>query len=273
MEQAHRRGMADTTGILHNIANILNSVNVTSQSMESLMAGSAVDDLLMANSLLEQNIGDLEEFVLTSPKGKMLMQYYVNLGSEFDIFRGKMQTYIGRLADKVSLIEGIVNAQQSYTDVKSSLERLDVIPVIEDVLNMHQTAIDRKGAVVERNYEGSIIAMAQRTKLFHVLTNIVKNGIESMEKTEPGSRVLTVAVYKKDVNTIISISDSGEGIAEGNLEHIFAYGFTTKKDGHGFGLHSCANYMTEMKGRIWAENKTTGRGATFVLQLMAPSGT
>ncbi|HEX2947816.1 MAG TPA: substrate-binding domain-containing protein [Clostridia bacterium] len=273
MEQAHRRGMADTTGILHNIANILNSVNVTTQSIESLMAGSAVNDLLMANSLLEQNIGDLEKFVLTNPKGKILMQYYVNLGSEFDIFRGKLQTYIGRLADKVSLIEGIVNAQQSYTDVKSSLERLDVVPVIEDVLNMYQTAIERRGAEVERNYESSVIAMAQRTKLFHVLTNIVKNGIESMEKTEPGSRILTVAVYKKDLSIFISISDSGEGIAEGNLEHIFAYGFTTKKDGHGFGLHSCANYMTEMKGRIWAENKTIGRGATFVLQLTAPSGT
>jgi signal transduction histidine kinase len=273
MDQAHRKGMADTTGILHNIANILNSVNVTTQSIESLMTDNAADDLLMANSLLVKNIDNLEGFIKDDPKGKMLMQYYVTLADEFDIFRGKMQTYIGRLADKVGLIEGIVNAQQSYTDVKPSLERLDVIPVIEDVLNMHQASIERHGVYVEKEYAGSVIALAQRTKLFHILTNIVKNGIESMDKTEQDGRVLSITVSQKAGSVFIRISDSGEGIAEGNLENIFAYGFTTKKYGHGFGLHSCANYMTEMKGRIWAENKENGWGATFVLQFTAPSET
>lgn len=273
MDQAHRKGMADTTGILHNIANILNSVNVTVQSIDSMMAGNAANDLLMANSLLVKNIDNLEGFIKDDPKGRMLMQYYVNLANEFDIFRGKMQTYIGRLADKVGLIEGIVNAQQSYTDVKPSLERLDVIPVIEDVLNMHQASIERHGVYVERDYAGSVIALAQRTKLFHILTNIVKNGIESMDKTEQDGRILSVAVSQIAGGVYIRISDSGEGIAEGNLKNIFAYGFTTKKNGHGFGLHSCANYMTEMKGRIWAENKEDGRGATFVLQFTAPPET
>ncbi len=273
MDQAHRKGMADTTGILHNIANILNSVNVTAQSIDTLMADNAANSLLMANSLLVRNIDNLEGFVKDDPKGKLLMQYYVTLGNEFEIFRGKMQTHIGRLEDKVGLIEGIVNAQQSYTDVKSSLERLEVIPVIEDVLIMHQASMERHGVNVERKYAGSVIALAQRTKLFHILTNIVKNGIESMDKTEPDGRVLTVEVFKKTGGVFIRISDSGEGIAEGNLENIFAYGFTTKKNGHGFGLHSCANYMTEMKGRIWAENKEDGRGAAFVLQFTAPPET
>lgn len=270
MDQAHRKGMADTTGILHNIANILNSVNVTAQSIDILMADNAANDLLMANSLLEKNIDDMEGFIKEDPKGEMLMHYYVTLANELGIFRGKMQTYIGRLADKVSLIEGIVNAQQSYTDIKSSLERLDIIPVIEDVLNMHQASIDRHGVIVKREFAGSVIALAQRTKLFHILTNIIKNGIESMDKTEPGERILTVAVSKNDGNIFIRITDSGEGIEEGNLKNIFAYGFTTKKNGHGFGLHSCANYMTEMKGRIWAENKADGRGASFILQFTAP---
>ncbi len=272
MDQAHKKGMADTTGILHNIANILNSVFVTAQSIDSLMAGNPVNDLLMANSLLDKNIDRLEGFIKDDPRGKMLMQYYVTLGNEFDIYRSKMQTYIGRLADKVGLIEGIVNAQQSYTEIKSGLERLDIIPVIEDVLNMHQASIDRHGISAERKYTGSVIALAQRTKLFHILTNIVKNAVEAMDKTEPGDRVLSVEVYKKSGNIFIRISDSGEGIAQGNLENIFAYGFTTKKNGHGFGLHSCANYMTEMKGRLWAENNEDGRGASFVLQFTAPPG-
>lgn len=273
MEQAHKKGMADTTGILHNIANILNSINVTAQSIDGLLAGNAVNDLLMANSLLEKNMDALDEFVQKDPKGNLLMQFYASLGSEFEIFRSKMQTYIGRLADKINLVEGIVNAQQCYTDVRSTLERLDIIPVMEDVLNMHQASLERQGICVRRNYAGTLIALSQRTKLFHVLTNIIKNGIESMEKTEPGSGVLTLSAYQKAGNVFIRISDNGEGIAEGNLENIFAYGFTTKENGHGFGLHSCANYMTEMKGRIWAENNANGRGATFVLQFRTPPGT
>lgn len=271
MEQAHKKGMADTTGILHNIANILNSINVTAQSIDSLLADNAVNDLLMANSLLEKNMDALEEFVRKDPKGDMLMRFYAGLGSEIDIFRSKMHTYIGRLSDKIGLIEGIVNAQQSYTDVKSSLERLNVIPVIEDVLNIHQVSIGKHGIKVERRYSGTVTALAQRTKLFHILTNIIKNAIEAMEKTDPETRILTIEAAREADGVYIRISDRGEGIADGNLENIFAYGFTTKKNGHGFGLHSCANYMTEMKGRIWAESNANGRGATFVLQFRIPS--
>ena len=55
--------------------------------------------------------------------------------------------------------------------------------------------------------------------------------------------------------------------SDNNIESIFAYGYTTKKGGHGFGLHSCANYMTEMKGRLRAKNSETGKGAVFTLSL------
>ena len=83
--------------------------------------------------------------------------------------------------------------------------------------------------------------------------------------------MLAIEVTRDDEHVWIRVSDTGPGIEEGKLESIFAYGFTTKHNGHGFGLHSCANYMTEMKGRIWAENAKEGRGAVFVLQLRSPT--
>lgn len=266
MVQAHKRGMENSTEILHNIANIMNSVNVTTHSIENLMTVSAVNDLKLANDMLEAKFNDLENFIKNDPKGKKLMQYYVSMGESFENYQEKLQTYISRLLDKIGLIEGIINEQQTFTGIRSSLEELDLVPIVDDVIKMYQTLIDRLGIKVVRMYDDSAVALVQRTKLFHVLTNIVKNAIESMENTDADDKVLSVIIYRESENVIIRICDSGPGIEVGNLESIFAYGFTTKKNGHGFGLHSCANYMTEMKGRIWAENSESGKGATFVMQ-------
>jgi len=63
------------------------------------------------------------------------------------------------------------------------------------------------------------------------------------------------------------VSDNGMGIAPEHLTRIFSHGFTTKKEGHGFGLHSAANAAKEMGGFLSATSKGVGRGAIFVLDL------
>jgi signal transduction histidine kinase len=63
------------------------------------------------------------------------------------------------------------------------------------------------------------------------------------------------------------VKDSGIGLAPENLTRIFAHGFTTKRDGHGFGLHSGALDAKQMGGALWAESEGPGLGATFVLEL------
>jgi len=65
----------------------------------------------------------------------------------------------------------------------------------------------------------------------------------------------------------ISVRDDGEGIAPENMTRIFAHGFTTRKEGHGFGLHSCALAAIEMNGHLTAHSDGPGLGALFILQL------
>ena len=268
MDQAHKKGMADiSTGILHNIGNILNNVNIATYSLARLLDDNAINDLIMANTLLNSRFDDLDEFIRSDPKGKTLMQFYVSLTDVFENFRNKLLENVERLSNRIDLIDEIITAQQSYTTVKSNLTALDIIAVVEDVLKMHQTTLEKHGIRVIRNHGRIMRALANRTKLFHVITNIVKNAVEAMEPTPVEHRKLSMAVTAESDKVFLSISDSGNGIAPGHLEDIFAYGFTTKMDGHGFGLHSCANYMTEMNGRLWAESSGTGTGATFVLQL------
>jgi signal transduction histidine kinase len=66
---------------------------------------------------------------------------------------------------------------------------------------------------------------------------------------------------------LIEVIDTGVGIPPENLERIFSHGFTTRKEGHGFGLHSCALAAKDLGGSLHAESAGPGQGATFTLTL------
>ena len=66
---------------------------------------------------------------------------------------------------------------------------------------------------------------------------------------------------------LIGVRDNGVGIPAENLQRIFSFGFTTKRDGHGFGLHSSAVAAQEMDGSLLAHSDGRGNGAEFVLEL------
>jgi signal transduction histidine kinase len=272
MEKAHKKGMSDTTGILHNLANIMNSVNVTYKALAGLLEDSCIYDLKKANEMMENKFERLDEFIGSDPKGRLLMQYYVSFSDSFKLLQNRLKEYVARLLDKTGLIEDIINTQQSFEGIRSNLGQMDIIPVIEDVLKMNRNIIETNGIQVVKKYDRQVKAMAQKTKLLHILINIVKNAVESMQYGQTAVRILTVEVTNDTESVFIRISDTGPGIEEGKLESIFAYGFTTKRTGHGFGLHSCANYMTEMKGRIWAEKAEKGTGAVFIMQFRSQPG-
>jgi two-component system NtrC family sensor kinase len=61
----------------------------------------------------------------------------------------------------------------------------------------------------------------------------------------------------------LAVADTGVGLPPENLTRIFGHGFTTKADGHGFGLHSCALAAGQMGGSLRAESEGLGHGATF----------
>jgi signal transduction histidine kinase len=79
---------------------------------------------------------------------------------------------------------------------------------------------------------------------------------------------MTLGIRIVDPTTLhISVKDRGEGIAPENQARIFNHGFTTRKDGHGFGLHSCALAAVEMNGRLYVHSDGPGQGAVFTLEI------
>jgi signal transduction histidine kinase/DNA-binding LacI/PurR family transcriptional regulator len=267
VEKAHREGIADISiEVLHNIGNILNSVNTSAHLMKNLVNSASINDLMQANILLENNINQLEQFIVHDAKGKKLMQFYLRLGAAFSDFQNQLFYHVNRLDNKVNSINEIITAQQNYAGITEFPEELDLVAVLEDALKLHSEYMHKYKIEIIRDYQALPKISLQRTKLFHILVNLINNAAEALLDTPESGRKLKFSISENDHRKYIRITDNGCGIADNLIEKIFEYGFTTKKNGHGVGLHSCMSYMNEMGGKIWAESNGPNTGATFVLQ-------
>jgi signal transduction histidine kinase len=95
----------------------------------------------------------------------------------------------------------------------------------------------------------------------------VRNATFACDETGRPDQRITVRIAGDPSRVRISVSDNGVGIPAENLTRIFSHGFTTKQDGHGFGLHSGALAAKELGGSLSVQSDGPGHGATFTLEL------
>ncbi len=275
VEKAHKAGMADiATGIVHNVGNVLNSVKTSVQVIDNILKESLIINFKRANDLLRENMDTLEEFLINNSKGKMLMEYYLRIEEGLSKEHFQIEELTNRLIRMVDAIADIISAQQNYTNVDFLVEKSSLDKTVDDALTMMIQLITNQQVIVKRIYNKIPQVEIQKIKLLHTIINIIKNACESMENTQPDNRILTIVIdyCEMDKNAAcIKMSDTGHGIHPENLEKIFSYGFTTKSGRHGLGLHSSANYMTEMGGKLWAENNESGKGTSFILKFRIPT--
>ncbi len=266
IKQAHQAGMADIAiGTLHNVGNVLNSILTSVSLLKEIAEHSSTEELVKSNNMLREKMDNLEEFILNNPKGRMLLEYYLEieviLVSEIETVR----SHIDRLEDKAKTMIDVIVAQQNYAGASALTEMYNLAEIVNDGLIMQTQLLENnKISVVKELVDAPKIPL-QRTKLMHILINLIKNAIDSMSGVEKENRELKFSIEHGGENILLKISDTGIGIEKENIDKIFSFGFTTKKEGHGFGLHSSANYMTEMGGTIRAESNGVGKGAEFIL--------
>ena len=267
VEKAHQAGMADiATGTLHNVGNILNSVKTSAQVVSDIIKNSQIKGLEKANEMLRENIDTLETFICENPKGKKLMQYYLKIEESVQKEQEKIIQHVERLNDKINAIVEVIVAQQSYAGTNALIEEFALHEIINDALTMQSGTTERYNINVQKNFNEIPKVKVQKVKLVHILINLIRNAKDSMLEIPAEQRILRFTTERNGAFTYIKVTDSGHGISREDLNKIFTHGYTTKKDGHGFGLHSSANYMTEMGGEMWAESEGKGKGATFVLK-------
>jgi signal transduction histidine kinase len=160
-----------------------------------------------------------------------------------------------------------VAMQQSYARRGGITDTLDIRALVEDSLRMNEGAFSRHGVSLVRDFQEVPLITVDKHKVLQILVNVIRNAKYACDESKGAEKRVTVRVRAADGMVLLSVIDTGVGIAQENLERIFNHGFTTRKDGHGFGLHSSALAAKELGGMLRAESAGPGQGATFTLTL------
>jgi PAS domain S-box-containing protein len=269
LETSRQAGMAEVaTNVLHNVGNVLNTVNVSISVASEKVRKSRMANLGKATSLLQEHQTDLAAFLTKDPKGTQLPGYLINLTHHLTEEQGEILKELQLLQSNVEHIKEIVAMQQSYAKVSGVVELLPSVELIEDALRMNAAALGRHEVQVIREYAETPPVWVEKHKVLQILVNLIRNSKYALDEGGRSDKRLTLRVARNSDGFVhISVIDNGVGIPPANLTRIFEHGFTTRKGGHGFGLHSGALAAQEMGGRLTVSSEGTGRGATFTVTL------
>ncbi|WP_095110466.1 DAHL domain-containing protein [Pseudomonas sp. Irchel 3E20] len=268
LDTARQAGMAEiATNVLHNVGNVLNSVNISADLVSRQLRHSKAQGLGKAMQLMNEHPGDLGRFLTEDEKGMLLPGYLNQLVLAIAQEQQGMSAELGQLSKSVDHIKDIVATQQSYAGTSSLLQALSISELLDDALRMHAGALTRHHVTVLKEFSDVPRIMGDKHRLLLILINLIGNAKHAMANVTDRERTLTLSAVIDGDNLNISVRDQGEGISAQNMTRIFVHGFTTRKDGHGFGLHSCALAAVEMNGHLSAHSDGPGRGALFTLQI------
>jgi PAS domain S-box-containing protein len=268
VEVSRTAGMAEVaTGVLHNVGNVLNSLNVSSTLIATGLRASKADSLARLSGLLQAHADNLAGFLTQDPKGRRVPELIASLAGHSLAERDRLLAETASLQQNVDHIRDIVTMQQTYATAASMAEPLDASRLMEDALRIKTGKLAFDAVRVERAFQATGPVLAEKSKVLQILINLIGNARHACVEADVLSKVITLAVEPAGDRVRLSVRDNGIGIAPENLTRIFAHGFTTKATGHGFGLHSAANAAKEMKGSLTAASAGRGQGATFILEL------
>ncbi len=270
VETSRHAGMAEVaTGVLHNVGNVLNSVNISAGILLDRLRGSKVPNLAKAAALLTAQNGSLARFLTEDPQGQKLPGYLAKLGEHLIAENTLLLGEADHLGRHIEHIKEVVAMQQSYAKVSGAFETLPLDQLVEDAIAMNYGAFERHGVSVERRFSPAPPARVDRHKVLQILINLIRNAKYALDEVEGPDKKITISIEPAGEHVHIRVADNGIGIPPENLDRIFAHGFTTRKEGHGFGLHSGANAAREIGGTLTVQSDGLGHGATFTLELPA----
>ncbi len=269
MDASRLAGMAEVaTGVLHNVGNVLNSANVSTTLLKEELSRSETETLAKVTTLLNEQNGSLADFLTQNPKGKLIPQILAQISRRFSRQHDTFAAELDQLGRNIEHIKDIVAMQQSYARVAGVLERVPVRDLVEDALRINAPSLAHANIEVIREFECSPVILVDKHKALQILINLVRNSKLALTEAASAPKELRVAIQTIGEDCIrVVVQDNGVGIPSENLTKIFSHGFTTRKDGHGFGLHIGALNAKELGGSLTAHSDGPGRGAAFTLEL------
>jgi PAS domain S-box-containing protein len=258
------------TNILHNVGNVLTSVNVLAHIAQERLQARSWDGLSRTATLLAEHGEELGRFLTEDERGRRLPEYVAQLATHQAGVRTSLIESVGRLIEHIEHIKRVVALQQEHARSVSLREDTALVDVIDDALSIHQSALERLDIEVVRDYQATPTIHTHKHKLLQILINLVSNARHALAETERARRRITVRMTRPAEERVrIEVIDTGCGIAPELLTRIFQHGFTTRPDGHGFGLHASVLAAIELGGSLRAHSDGPGTGACFTLEIAA----
>lgn len=268
MEVSRAAGMAEVaTGVLHNVGNVLNSVNVSSNLIIDQLQKSRMTNIAKVANLIQEHADRLPAFFSEDSRGRQIPAYLLSLAEALGDEQQSMLKEAEVLRERIDHIKEIVAMQQSYGRVAGVDETVCPQSLMEDALKLNAGALERHKVTVKRKYQQTSPIVVDKHKVLQILLNLINNAKYACSEME-GEKTITLQVDNPAPGRIrFQVADTGIGIAKENLTRIFQHGFTTRKSGHGFGLHSGALAARELGGSLNVHSDGLHTGATFTLDL------
>jgi signal transduction histidine kinase len=265
---SRQAGMAEVaSNVLHNIGNVLNSVNVSANLFEERIRASRGSGLARVAAMLEEQGEQLGSFVTTDERGKRLPTYLAQLSSQLLADREAALKELASLIQSIEHIKDIVRMQQSYATHGGVLESVTVTDLVNDSVRLNAEAFSRHGVTLACEFEAVPAITVDKHRVLQILVNLIRNAKYACEDSGRSDKRVTIRVSPCALGVCIAVIDNGVGIPSENMTRIFSHGFTTRAGGHGFGLHSAALAAQELKGSLRVASDGPGCGATFTLEL------
>ena len=267
VDVSRQAGQAEiATGVLHNVGNVLNSVNVSATLVANKIRQSKSANLTKVSQLMHDHANDLGTFMTEHEKGTQLPVYLNTLAEHLESERQTILDEFQSINENIAHIKQIVSRQQSFAGSASAIQPLDVSELLNDAWLM--SVSEHHDIDIVRAYADIPEVTMDKHKILQIVINLLRNAKQSFNDYRKHDKQIILSTKQVEENRIqISVTDNGIGIAEENSARVFEYGFTTKDEGHGFGLHASANAAKEMGGSLTCKSAGIGKGATFILEL------
>ncbi len=268
VQSSRKAGMADiASSVLHNVGNALNGVTVSVGMIREGLSDSKLGGVQKVMELVDANSDDLGGFFTADPRGQKALQYLHQLGTTLTQEQRDALELMGELEMRVHQIEAIVESQQAYAAADSFSEPCDLREVVADAIQIHRAALPQPGGTLASDLDSLPRVSVDKHRIIHILIALLSNAEQARDEAKAGEHSIAVRLKAEGTDALIQVEDNGVGIGPDDLEQMFSSTFSTRGEGHGFGLHNSANAANSMGWKLAARSDGQGQGATFELRI------
>jgi signal transduction histidine kinase len=267
IDLSRQAGMADVaSSVLHNVGNVLTSMNTSVSMIGSSVTGSKVCGLVKVVELVGRNRADLGRYLSEDERGRRVPDYLTEVATVLDRERSLVLHEVALLQTSLEHVNAIIATQQLHIAGATMVEDVTISSLLDDAI--HSTAVAAghdSDATIVRDYGDIPTFAADRYKILQIATNLIANA----RRAVVGAVDPTIIIRSSSTagSAVILVEDRGAGIAEADLSRLFSYDFSTKPTGDGFSLHASANAAKVIGADLSCRSDGPGKGATFILTI------